>query len=283
MVFELDSGEIAGLRGGWPAQHGSVPAGEPRCCARAQGDHGVHDVIQVRVLELENQLQKERQKLGELRKKHYELAGVAEGWEEDGEWIPVLLPVGSCTRKEWGRMGKPCLQSRQRAGVGSAPAGISGTQGQLAHVGKATGPLICAGGCGTRIAPGQCAPVLLGLCCPAKLWDPKGMGQRDAEGAPCCSTPPYPLSLLQLQINTRGGGSPRGTPPTAGCDPAQCSLLGRSTMNRCKSHPEAHVLRVPSAKSRLQRWSTKSRLARPRGREQGLAGLTPAANRTCIY
>ncbi|NXO70947.1 HIP1 protein, partial [Phainopepla nitens] len=41
---------------------------------------------QVRVLELENQLQKERQKLGELRKKHYELAGVAEGWEENGEW-----------------------------------------------------------------------------------------------------------------------------------------------------------------------------------------------------
>ncbi|KFP07116.1 Huntingtin-interacting protein 1, partial [Calypte anna] len=39
---------------------------------------------QVRVLELENHLQKERQKLGELRKKHYELAGVAEGWEEDG-------------------------------------------------------------------------------------------------------------------------------------------------------------------------------------------------------
>ncbi|RXM94104.1 Huntingtin-interacting protein 1 [Acipenser ruthenus] len=38
---------------------------------------------QVRVLELENNLQKERQKLGELRKKHYELAGVAEGWEEE--------------------------------------------------------------------------------------------------------------------------------------------------------------------------------------------------------
>lgn len=34
------------------------------------------------MLELENELQKERQKLGELRKKHYELAGVAEGWEE---------------------------------------------------------------------------------------------------------------------------------------------------------------------------------------------------------
>ncbi|MGH0134308.1 UNVERIFIED_CONTAM: hypothetical protein FKN15_051710, partial [Acipenser sinensis] len=40
---------------------------------------------QVRVLELENHLQKERQKLGELRKKHYELAGVAEGWEEEEE------------------------------------------------------------------------------------------------------------------------------------------------------------------------------------------------------
>uniref|UniRef100_A0A803KLU2 Mediator of RNA polymerase II transcription subunit 17 n=1 Tax=Xenopus tropicalis TaxID=8364 RepID=A0A803KLU2_XENTR len=35
---------------------------------------------QVRVLELENELQKEREKLGELRKKHYDLAGVSEGW-----------------------------------------------------------------------------------------------------------------------------------------------------------------------------------------------------------
>lgn len=40
---------------------------------------------QVRVLELESQLQKERQRLGELRKKHYELAGVAEGWDENGK------------------------------------------------------------------------------------------------------------------------------------------------------------------------------------------------------
>ncbi|XP_077167909.1 huntingtin-interacting protein 1 isoform X1 [Paroedura picta] len=39
---------------------------------------------QVRVLELESQLQKERQRLGDLRKKHYELAGVAEGWDENG-------------------------------------------------------------------------------------------------------------------------------------------------------------------------------------------------------
>ncbi|XP_067864151.1 huntingtin-interacting protein 1 isoform X2 [Heptranchias perlo] len=38
---------------------------------------------QVHVLELESQLQKERQRLGELRKKHYELAGVSEGWDED--------------------------------------------------------------------------------------------------------------------------------------------------------------------------------------------------------
>ncbi|EPY83952.1 huntingtin interacting protein 1 [Camelus ferus] len=59
---------------------------------------------QVRVLELENELQKERQKLGELRKKHYELAGVAEGWEEV-TWAspaPRSLPrprrPGSCER-----------------------------------------------------------------------------------------------------------------------------------------------------------------------------------------
>ncbi|XP_034460357.1 huntingtin-interacting protein 1 isoform X2 [Hippoglossus hippoglossus] len=37
---------------------------------------------QVLVLELETRLQKERERLGELRKKHYELAGVAEGWGE---------------------------------------------------------------------------------------------------------------------------------------------------------------------------------------------------------
>lgn len=39
----------------------------------------------MRVLELETQLQKERERLGELRKKHYELAGVAEGWGEEEE------------------------------------------------------------------------------------------------------------------------------------------------------------------------------------------------------
>ncbi|XP_060929162.1 huntingtin-interacting protein 1 isoform X1 [Limanda limanda] len=37
---------------------------------------------QVMVLELETRLQKERERLGVLRKKHYELAGVAEGWGE---------------------------------------------------------------------------------------------------------------------------------------------------------------------------------------------------------
>lgn len=37
------------------------------------------------MLELETQLQKERERLGELRKKHYELAGVAEGWGEEQE------------------------------------------------------------------------------------------------------------------------------------------------------------------------------------------------------
>ncbi|XP_047449576.1 huntingtin-interacting protein 1 isoform X3 [Mugil cephalus] len=40
---------------------------------------------QVLVLELETRLQKERERLGELRKKHYELAGVAEGWGQEEE------------------------------------------------------------------------------------------------------------------------------------------------------------------------------------------------------
>ncbi|XP_075956675.1 huntingtin-interacting protein 1 [Anarhichas minor] len=40
---------------------------------------------QVLVLELETRLQRERERLGELRKKHYELAGVAEGWGEQQE------------------------------------------------------------------------------------------------------------------------------------------------------------------------------------------------------
>ncbi|KAG7278958.1 hypothetical protein CRUP_036609, partial [Coryphaenoides rupestris] len=40
---------------------------------------------QVLVLELETRLQRERERLGELRKKHYELAGVAEGWGEEDQ------------------------------------------------------------------------------------------------------------------------------------------------------------------------------------------------------
>jgi len=38
---------------------------------------------QVRVLELESEVEKERMKLGELRKKHYQLAGPAEGWTDN--------------------------------------------------------------------------------------------------------------------------------------------------------------------------------------------------------
>ncbi|XP_020861489.1 huntingtin-interacting protein 1 isoform X2 [Phascolarctos cinereus] len=47
---------------------------------------------QVKVLELENQLEKERQKLGYLRKKHYELAGVAEGWEDEPGASAAAVP-----------------------------------------------------------------------------------------------------------------------------------------------------------------------------------------------
>ncbi|XP_051847856.1 huntingtin-interacting protein 1 isoform X1 [Antechinus flavipes] len=53
---------------------------------------------QVKVLELENQLEKERQKLGYLRKKHYELAGVAEGWEEESGAPPPTGPEAAAEK-----------------------------------------------------------------------------------------------------------------------------------------------------------------------------------------
>uniref|UniRef100_A0A8C7JMQ4 Huntingtin-interacting protein 1-related protein n=1 Tax=Oncorhynchus kisutch TaxID=8019 RepID=A0A8C7JMQ4_ONCKI len=56
---------------------------------------------QVSVLELETKLQKERERLGELRKKHYELAGVAEGWGEEDEGAYVCLNV--ITQRHYGR------------------------------------------------------------------------------------------------------------------------------------------------------------------------------------
>ncbi|XP_065830559.1 huntingtin-interacting protein 1-like [Oscarella lobularis] len=43
---------------------------------------------QVRVLELESMLEKERSKLSELRRAHYHLAGASEGWEEDAPQSP---------------------------------------------------------------------------------------------------------------------------------------------------------------------------------------------------
>ena len=38
--------------------------------------------VKVRVLELESLLEKERNRLAELRRMHYHLAGASEGWEE---------------------------------------------------------------------------------------------------------------------------------------------------------------------------------------------------------
>uniref|UniRef100_A0A674A072 Huntingtin-interacting protein 1-related protein n=1 Tax=Salmo trutta TaxID=8032 RepID=A0A674A072_SALTR len=51
---------------------------------------------QVSVLELETKLQKERERLGELRKKHYELAGVAEGWGEEDEGLYAHRDTDLC-------------------------------------------------------------------------------------------------------------------------------------------------------------------------------------------
>lgn len=48
---------------------------------------------QVRVLELENSLEKERVRLASLRKQHYHLAGASAGWQ----WTPPLpLHCGVC-------------------------------------------------------------------------------------------------------------------------------------------------------------------------------------------
>ena len=38
---------------------------------------------QVRVLELESKVEKERRRLADLRKKHYQLGGESEGWEQE--------------------------------------------------------------------------------------------------------------------------------------------------------------------------------------------------------
>ncbi|KAI1231977.1 hypothetical protein IHE44_0007623 [Lamprotornis superbus] len=69
---------------------------------------------QVRVLELENQLQKERQKLGELRKKHYELAGVAEGWEEDAPVVEAAHRGTWDGTLRWTPLGPHLVQSVEK-------------------------------------------------------------------------------------------------------------------------------------------------------------------------
>uniref|UniRef100_A0A8B9HJ07 Huntingtin interacting protein 1 n=1 Tax=Astyanax mexicanus TaxID=7994 RepID=A0A8B9HJ07_ASTMX len=61
---------------------------------------------QVRVLELETWLQKERERLGELRKKHYELAGAAEGWGEEGEGEPFIRFLFKTQERERYSAGK---------------------------------------------------------------------------------------------------------------------------------------------------------------------------------
>ena len=54
---------------------------------------------QVKVLELEQALQQERQKLGALRKKHYELAGVKEENDEEQEAAPAVSEKDQTNRE----------------------------------------------------------------------------------------------------------------------------------------------------------------------------------------
>ena len=46
--------------------------------------------LQVKVLEYESDLEKERIRLAELRKKHYQLAGESEGWEQEVSHYTIL-------------------------------------------------------------------------------------------------------------------------------------------------------------------------------------------------
>ncbi|XP_076453265.1 huntingtin-interacting protein 1-like isoform X2 [Babylonia areolata] len=55
--------------------------------------------VQIRVMELETGLEKERRKLGELRKQHYQLAGEAEGWEVEGEGVEGQDPQGVTSKR----------------------------------------------------------------------------------------------------------------------------------------------------------------------------------------
>ena len=50
---------------------------------------------QVKVIELESYLEKERRKLSELRKTHYKLAGESEGWEQE-VFVCVCVCVCVC-------------------------------------------------------------------------------------------------------------------------------------------------------------------------------------------
>uniref|UniRef100_A0A669PCY3 Huntingtin-interacting protein 1 n=1 Tax=Phasianus colchicus TaxID=9054 RepID=A0A669PCY3_PHACC len=136
---------------------------------------------QVRVLELENQLQKERQKLGELRKKHYELAGVAEGWEEDGEYH------GCCRR--------------------------------------------------------ACCRVLLPLSHAIKPWD-LGAAEGPSGRARCPTAPDCP-SPSQAPISLRSRSSQQQRPLRSAGTQLGAALFRRHTINWCKIHPEAHILRIP--------------------------------------
>lgn len=135
VMLGLVSGSPAQLVWGWVAvavlQHAGGRAG---CAAGTKSSNSsVCFVLQVRVLELENQLQKERQKLGELRKKHYELAGVAEGWEEDGEY--PRAGVEHCRRAaalqavSAALAGKQLWEAGRRAALPTAPAVSEGRAG----------------------------------------------------------------------------------------------------------------------------------------------------------
>ena len=53
----------------------------------------IDTLFQVYILELESKLVKERKKLAEIRKRHYQLAGESEGWEVRFWVLPLWVAM----------------------------------------------------------------------------------------------------------------------------------------------------------------------------------------------
>lgn len=92
---------------------------------RTSGADGVLGSLQVKVLELEKTLENERMRLGELRKRHYALAGVIDQPVEEELSRPVASPRRGILKKP-PLAQKPTLVPKQDCQVPSLKTWLSG-------------------------------------------------------------------------------------------------------------------------------------------------------------